>query len=275
MARAITGHVPRYRTGHGVRTALRAAGAHAATVDGTLHLPGPPDASPASMGLLAHELTHVAERGHHGHSAANDAPVRPRFFLERLSGAVDTGERQARRVGEMVRERASQAVPSGLPGTARHPSLPAVPALPGLGDWSPPDLAALPVGGPAAALSAARQALGDAAGARDAAMSRAGDALGAGSAALPAAANSALGALARQAGDTGGLPAATAGTAASTLSGVGGLADTATAGLQAAVGQAASSAGDLDSRIGALMEAVEDRLLAELERRGGRYAGVF
>jgi hypothetical protein len=57
------------------------------------------------------------------------------------------------------------------------------------------------------------------------------------------------------------------------------------AGAEEAVGEAraqaagflatASAATDAFSQMGELLEAIEERLLAELERRGGRYAGVF
>ena len=36
-----------------------------------------------------------------------------------------------------------------------------------------------------------------------------------------------------------------------------------------------SSGADPDTRLTELMEALEERVLIELERRGGRYAGVF
>jgi hypothetical protein len=60
-------------------------------------------------------------------------------------------------------------------------------------------------------------------------------------------------------------------------------------GAAAAVGSAAAAAGPAAAALAAgpagapmshgqvseLLEALEDRLLAEIERRGGRYAGVF
>jgi len=49
----------------------------------------------------------------------------------------------------------------------------------------------------------------------------------------------------------------------------------ATSGLAALTGSAASAATDPHSQMGELLEVLEERLLAELERRGGRYAGVF
>jgi hypothetical protein len=58
---------------------------------------------------------------------------------------------------------------------------------------------------------------------------------------------------------------------------IGGLASTtggATA-VSALLGTVASSAVDGFSQMGELIEALEERLLAEIERRGGRFGGVF
>jgi hypothetical protein len=51
--------------------------------------------------------------------------------------------------------------------------------------------------------------------------------------------------------------------------------DRATSGLAALTGSIASAATDPHSQMGELLEVLEERLLAELERRGGRHAGVF
>lgn len=304
LARAVAGRVPRYRTGHTVRTALDAAGAHAATVDGTLHLPAPPDSSPRTLGVIAHELSHVAEGTRRAHGPTGAGQVgRPRFFLDRVvSGSMDAGERQARRLGEQVHERATQSMPTapampslaGLPGAPSVPGMsdisgiPGLPALPGLPDAARigdmvPDVASLPVGGAAAALSAARQALGDAGGTAsalgDRAMTGARDMLGS----VPAAAG-APAALADQLGIPDELPppaavgsllqpALAAGETA--VAGARGAAGDIAGPIDSVIGTATSAIGDLDGRIGILVEALEERLLAELERRGGRYAGVF
>jgi hypothetical protein len=41
------------------------------------------------------------------------------------------------------------------------------------------------------------------------------------------------------------------------------------------LGASASAAGDSHSQLSELLEQLEERLLVEIERRGGRYAGVF
>ena len=46
-------------------------------------------------------------------------------------------------------------------------------------------------------------------------------------------------------------------------------------GIGALIGGGASTASDATSQMGELMELIEDRVLAELERRGGRFEGVF
>jgi Domain of unknown function (DUF4157) len=232
LARAVTGRpqVPRYTTGPATRHALKAAGALGATTGSVVHLPAPPSADRRSLGVLAHELSHVAER----------APA-PRFLLGSLGGAVDEGERRARQVGA--------AVGAGTLGAAG--------AAPGaLGAvLAGSQVADLPVGGGAAMAGAVRQAvagpLESAAGVAAATGERVA---GLSPPALPAP------------GDTG-----------------------ATMGAAAAVGSAAAAAGPAAATLAAgpagapmshgqvseLLEALEDRLLAEIERRGGRYAGVF
>jgi Domain of unknown function (DUF4157) len=232
LARAVTGRsqVPHYTTGPATRHALRAAGALGATTGSVVHLPAPPSADRRSLGVLAHELSHVAER----------APA-PRFLLGSLGGAVDEGERRARQVGA--------AVGTGTLGAAG--------AAPGaLGAvLAGSQVTDLPVGGGAAMAGAVRQAvagpLESAAGVAAATGERAA---GLAPPALPAP------------GDT-----------------------VAAMGAAAAVGSAAAAAGPAASALAAgppgapmshgqvseLLEALEDRLLAEIERRGGRYAGVF
>jgi len=46
-------------------------------------------------------------------------------------------------------------------------------------------------------------------------------------------------------------------------------------GVGALTGSAATSAVDSYSQFGELIEVLEERILAEIERRGGRFAGVF
>jgi hypothetical protein len=70
-----------------------------------------------------------------------------------------------------------------------------------------------------------------------------------------------------------GAEVARAGQAAATAAS--GVAREATSAVSSLVGSAASSAVDSFSQMGELLEALEERLLAEIERRGGRFAGVF
>jgi hypothetical protein len=46
-------------------------------------------------------------------------------------------------------------------------------------------------------------------------------------------------------------------------------------GLSGLLGSAAGAATDPASQLGDLIEALEERVLVELERRGGRFAGTF
>jgi hypothetical protein len=90
MARAITGRAtpPRFTTGPSTRHALSAAGALGATTGSVVHLFSPPTADPVSSGVLAHELAHT--RRHVG---------RPRFLLTTASGTLDDDEREALAAG--------------------------------------------------------------------------------------------------------------------------------------------------------------------------------
>jgi hypothetical protein len=47
------------------------------------------------------------------------------------------------------------------------------------------------------------------------------------------------------------------------------------AGVQGVIGPSPSAAGDSYSRLSELLELLEERVLTEIERRGGRFAGVF
>ena len=91
----------RVRIAHGAvsRSALRAVGRPAATFGDVIHLANAPDASPATTELLAHELVHAA-----------NTPTRPRFFAEpghddeeRTAIRVGSTERTAMRVGSTER----------------------------------------------------------------------------------------------------------------------------------------------------------------------------
>jgi len=243
LARAVTGRsqAPRYTTGPATRHALLAAGALGATSGSVVHLPEPPSMAPRALGVLAHELAHVAER-----------TPRPRFLLGSLGGAHDQGERQARRVGEAARAGAADLVG----GMAAGP-LAAVAGGSRVAD--------LPVGGGAGVAGAARQAtLNAAAGLTGGAASTVAEAADLAGPAVPA--MTAAGASSAAPGDVG------AGSSTGTPAGP--AAATAAAG-PAAPGAAPGGGTLSHSQVSELLEALEERLLAEIERRGGRYAGVF
>ncbi|WP_298211358.1 DUF4157 domain-containing protein [Ferrimicrobium sp.] len=93
------------RTGDSTRQALQQVGQAGATYRGVIHLQKEPDGSPASVGVLAHELVH----------ARVGQAAEPRFFRDRK---VDSEEIMARRVGtlasKLTGESASIKASSGL-----------------------------------------------------------------------------------------------------------------------------------------------------------------
>jgi hypothetical protein len=90
LVRVIAGSRPvAMRTGPGTSAALAAAGKSAATVGGVIHLRRLPDRSPASAEIVAHELVH----------AAHPSP-RPRFFGDERRGPE---ERLAEHTGGLAR----------------------------------------------------------------------------------------------------------------------------------------------------------------------------
>lgn len=187
----------------------------------------------------------------------------PHFLLDQVSGAIDAGERRARAAGNAVRNTVSSTgsdiARTAVAGTERRG----------------PSVSDLPVGGLAPVLARA------AAIARDTAAEVAGQA-----APPPARADSGL----ASAADAGRalLPVMPDGTEM-----VAGVADRVEASGQAvqsaAVSAAPSAAGGASAALHGeaaggvglvgqadeLLEILEDRLIAELERRGGRFAGVF
>jgi len=313
LARAITGRdqAPSMTTGPSTRRALRSAGVRAAATGAVIHLPSLPEPTPASIGVVAHELSHVADR-----------TTRPRLFLDDL---IDQGERRARAVGARAESLAERAVSGGL-GRARRrvgqevgsrleqartgaeelaatglsavrsragrAAATAAEALPAVTGREPsmarlaPDLGSLPVGG---LVSAGREALGGlASSGRDAwsgltdragAMARDTEsrAEGAMGGALEAARSEAT-RLAAPAARTVDAAAESAPSAVDQArSGLAGAMDTAeqVTGQVASFLASASAATDPFSQMGELLEALEERLLVELERRGGRFAGMF
>lgn len=238
LASAVTGAAlpPRYTTGPATRHALAAAGALGATTGSVVHLPAPPARVPVTV--LAHELSHARQ------------PVRrPRFLLSSMSGAVDDDERGALAAGRGLLTNA--ATGGNGPETGA-----------GLVDR-------LPVGGGAGAVGAVTEVATRAA---RAAVIEAG--------ASPPSGGTGFGDLG------GGFPSGgSTSTATSvqegggTSSGTTGGGTTSAAGASTESAPAATNAGatggaaplDIDT----VLEAVEERLLREIERRGGRWAGVF
>jgi hypothetical protein len=242
MATAITGRArpPLFTTGPSTRSALAAAGALGATTGTVVHLPAAPTSGPAVSAVLAHELTHTK------------SPVRrPRFLLGGASGLLDDDERQALAAG---RERLGQAASMGA----------------GIVD-------SLPVGG------GGMGAVGEVAtrAARAAVIEASGSPMGSALSGMRSAAGDAFSDLRGMAGDAmSGLGGAAEGAASavsdaagSVSSAVGEAAHAAGAAIGGGVGGAAGAAKPLDPD--QVVEIVERRLLREIERRGGRWTGIF
>ncbi|BFU44278.1 hypothetical protein [Krasilnikovia sp. MM14-A1004] len=256
MAAALTGraHPPMFTTGPATRHALAAAGALGATTGIVVHLPRAPANVPVMSEVLAHELTHTRN------------PVRrPRFLLERAAGLLDDDERQALSAGRQAGEgllSAGRQAGEGLLSAGRQRLADAAPSAAGIVDQ-------LPVGGgPGAVGDVATRA------ARAAVLEATSGPMAGLTGAVSEARDTAAGALA----SAGGL-------AADAASGVTGAVDAAAGAVSgAATGAASAVAGAAGGAVGAakaaldpdkVVEIVEARLLREIERRGGRWAGVF
>jgi hypothetical protein len=238
LARAITGRPrpPQYTTGPATRGALAAAGALGATTGTVVHLPRPPVTS-VDAAVLAHELTHTR------------SPVRrPRFLLSGASALLDDDERQALAAGRR---------PAGVAA--------AEPVGAGIVDQ-------LPVGGGMGAVAevavrAAKAAVIEAGAAPLSAMPDAATSWTAG------ATESGFG------GSLAGTASGPAGVAAAGSRAPGGpdrVGPSGTTGQPAGAGGAPGGgvvAANLDPD--RVMEIIEERLVREIERRGGRWAGVF
>ena len=288
-------------SGPATRRALHAAGTQGAATAGTIHLPAAPERSANGLGILAHELSHAA-----------DTDPRPRLFGE---GLLDMGERRARGIGQAVssaaggaRQSASSAIGSArqaagsaigsarqaagsvvggvrneaadVAGRAGRAAQGAVGAAEGL--LERPPISSLPIGGMAAAVPAAVRAaegvMAQAGGAASSAMetaqgyaargqAMAGQAIGDATAMAQQGwtraqdfARGAVGAAERQAGALRGRAEDAIGDARAALG---------------SVVQDASAVLDQSGQVDAMIEAIEQRLLAELERRGGRFQGLF
>jgi hypothetical protein len=260
LVSAITGaERASYTTGPATRHALTKAGAHGATTGSVVHLPAAPTPAPGPLlGVVAHELAH-----------ARNPVTRPRFLLEVPDGAADADERTALSVG-----RRFQSIAAGGGDAIRAGIVDELP-VGGLGR----------VGGIA---SQARTALagggaglaGGGAGLRDAGTAAADDALGSASGAIGGAISSATGGAtafaenalsggASMVASSAGMPGADLTTAAG--SAVAGAAGAAMGAVTGAAGGGQQSTVDIDR----LADLLEQRLLKQIERRGGRYAGVF
>ncbi len=306
-------------TGPSIRRGLRADGASAATVGKRIHLGETPRPSPVELGVVAHELSHVADEIGVGRMSPADSEERAQSLgtaIER-SALVQTAIKKVPHPQSAPRLRASLELPRATPRSApdvpvaraavplatvgRQPAAASPPrrvldgapasqpsvrkqssetpsqpstrhpqsSSPGLQPHfllgpSPPDLGSissrvddLPVGGVAATVGGALQSplASRLAGAVPGAQSPVD------SVATPVESGSA--AAAAPAPPQPGQPAATSvhsTPACSTAESPG-------------AHQAPPAADGL--QIGALVEALEDRVMAELERRGGRYTGVF
>src|SRR6266511_1851290 len=246
MVRAITGRddLPDAVTGPGTRRALHALRTPAATIGRTVALAEPPSRSPRSLGILAHELSHVADR-----------PRTPRLFGESL---LDAGERRARAAGSAVSSLASRSASEALGASP---------------------VSSLPVGGAAGLAGAAARSLTSAAPRLPEGVPGLPASVGAVSGAareLRGRAEAALPALPSAEEMDRSLLAPIAGMAGQAQQVASGAASDAT-GLAERAGRAARELGGEDPTAYAndLIVALEDRLLAEIERRGGRFAGLF
>ena len=310
MASALTGRArpPLFTTGPNTRHALSAAGALGATTGTVVHLPAAPTPGPVVSAsavpgqavsrsavpgsgvsvsgvsaVLAHELTHTR------------SPVRrPRFFLGGASALLDDDERQALAAG---RDRLGQLGDAGAGalnagrdrlGQAADAGRDASSTGAGIVDQ-------LPVGGGGlggvtevatrAARAAIIEASGSPMGSAFAGLQDAGPGLqNAAGGAFPGLQNAAGGAISGVQGAAGdamsGLPGAAggavsgvedaAGSAMGMVSDTGGSAMNAV-NTAAGAGSGAASALNPDQ----VVEIVERRLLREIERRGGRWAGIF
>jgi hypothetical protein len=315
MARAITGqpHPPRYTTGTATRHALAATGALGATTGSVVHLPAAPSGTPRSASVLAHELTHArrpvrrprfllagaaglldddersavtAGRGllQNGlPAAAGSALGTARGAATSALGGARTGALDAAGSAlDTARAGALDAATSAV-GTARGGATSALGTL-RTGALDAATTAAstaadavtagtvgagivdrLPVGGGMGAVGdlatrAARAAVIEA----TAAMPGIPPGLGGGAGSVLADALAPLAGSAAPAEDRS-PPAASSGSAAITGAGPAG------ASQEAPARQAPGVPLDADR----VVELVEERLLREIERRGGRWAGVF
>ena len=303
VARVITGRADtRYTSGPATRRALQAAGALGATTGTVIHLSRPPSDRAEDAAVISHELAH------------SRTPVqRPRFLLTGGSGH-DEEERIAQRAAQLVQhaptlgsvqygaQRASvQRSPmraSRIETVQRAPARPTEALDTDVLSRYPSGLVdTLPVTGIGGLMEAARTASGPYAGAGNGSgATAAGLAAATG---LPTALPNALAGWTQAGGSvlSGPPVGADAGTAltgaaptgsayAGALSAGGGPGGTGTPAAEgsgpvaggasaAASGPGATNAPGGVPDLDRLLEALEDNVLRELERRGGRYEGMF
>jgi hypothetical protein len=270
-ASAITGRArpPLFTTGPATRHALAAAGALGATTGTVVHLPSAP--GPSVSAVLAHELTHTR------------SPVRrPRFFLGGASSLLDDDERSALAAGRGALQSASglvdrgRSAAEGLIGQGRSAADGLIgrgrSAVAEAGSTAAGIVDSLPVGGGLGAVGdvatrAARAAVMEAAASPMSAVSGLADQA---SGFADRAGGLASGAVDRASGMASDLASGVADTAS-------GFVDQATDAVGGLAAQASSAAGAAKNALDPdkIVEIVEQRLLREIERRGGRWAGVF
>lgn len=285
-ARALSGQsAPRFTAGPATSAALHAAGAHAASTTDTVHVPTTPSGSRAIDAALSHELVHLRQ------------PLsRPRFLLRRPGQTLDADERRAAAAAAAWPAGPVAAVMGGRPDDV------------GLGRAGPPrplglgaPVSELPVTRPAAAADVAGAAPRQAVASLGAVTTQPpmtlpafghgpGDGWSLGDPVPSGLATTQLSGAWRTAAGvsqaSASIPAfgqpPTAGPhtaldAASTAP----LPDAAPAASQAGATSSdqqpasALSVASLEHLMDGILDALEQRLVSDLERRGGRYAGVF
>ena len=299
MAAAISGRSrpPLFTTGPNTRHALGQAGALGATTGSVIHLHAAPAPGPTVSAVLAHELTHTR------------SPVRrPRFFLGGgLGSLLDDDERSALAAGARSLAGQGKQAASGLIGQGKQAASGLIGqgrgavdgvigqgrqmadgligqgrnALAGAGETAAGIVDQLPVGGLGGvgqmATQAARAAVLQATagnGLLGQGQDLASGALDTASGYMDQASGAVSGYMDQASGAVSGLADQASGyvdQAAGAVGGAVGQATSAVSGMAGGIAGAAQQAIDPDR----VVEIVEQRLLREIERRGGRWAGVF
>ena len=301
VARLITGRAEtRYTAGPATRRALQAAGALGATTGTVIHLSRPPSDRAEDAAVLSHELAH-----------SRTPVLRPRFLLAG-GGGHDEEERSAHRAAASFTSGGPALSPRTVPRLVqraagsdqiqREPvSPPETTAADGVSRYPSGLVDTLPVTGIGGLMEVARTATGPyfATSPAGGATSAIGLAAATG---LPGSPGSGptgwtpSGGLSRSVGPTGEVALTGAGAQASPYAAqadpavaggapvAGGSGGSAPAPGSAAPGSAAAASAGATAAANApggvpdfdrLLEALEDNVLRELERRGGRFEGVF